>query len=534
MAAPVPAGDRGGAGVIPDPDATWTYDGSHYPEPLTPMTASVWFEAMGLGIQAACRELRAPFGGFRTATLGHWAYEAEVEPDWEPDPAAFREACLDVAARWEGGLAETVERGTAEVRAMRPERPPATEAVAMLDRLIGIVHEQWRIHFVVVLGVHVAREVLAERYAELLGGDQLEPYRLLEGLPNATLDADDELAGLAALAERLDVADLIRELPAERAVAALRRLHHGRELLGALDGHLTRYGARSRLHELAEPRYAERAEFVVESIRLLLERPAPPAAGPAERAAGRDRLEADVLARIEPGERDGFATLLERVKAAAPLEEGHTLHIDQRGLQAVREALLGFGTRLVAEGRLDAAADVFLLDRHELRKALARDHGRGLQALVRRRRRELDEAATRTPDLVIGAPPAANAEPDPIFEKFYGTPGEQRGDGSHLIGFGASPGRAEGTARVVRSAADLGRVSAGDVLVCTTTTPSWTPVFGSLAGVVTDTGGILCHAAVVAREYGLPAVVGAHLATSRIAEGSRVTLDGTTGDVWIG
>lgn len=517
--------------MIPDPDATWTYDGSHYPEPLTPMTASVWFEAMGLGIQAACRELRAPFGGFRTATLAHWAYESEVEPDWDPDPAAFREACLDVATRWDGGFADAVERGTAEVRAMRPARPPAEGAVAMLDRLMEIAHEQWRIHFVVVLGVHVAREVLAERYAELLGGDQLDPYRLLEGLPNATLDADDELAELAALAERLDVADVIRELPAERAVEELHRLHHGRELLAALDGHLLRFGARSRLHELAEPRYAERPEFVVESIRLLLERPA---GARADRTAERDRFEAEVLARVDPAEREAFAALLERVKAAAPLEEGHTLHIDQRGLQAVREALLGFGSRLVAEGRLDAAADVFLLDRHELRTALARDHGRGLQPLVRRRRRELDDAARQTPALVVGAPPPEDAEADPIFEKFYGTPGEQRGDGAHLIGYGASPGQAAGTARVVRSAADLGRVSAGDVLVCTTTTPSWTPVFGSLAGVVTDTGGILCHAAVVAREYGLPAVVGAHLATSRIAEGSRVTLDGTTGDVWIG
>jgi rifampicin phosphotransferase len=520
--------------VIPDPDATWTYDGSHYPEPLTPMTASVWFEAMGLGIQAACRELRAPFGGFRTATLDHWAYESEVEPDWDPDPAAFREACLGVAARWDGGLAEAVERGSAEVLAMRPARPSAEGAVAMLDRLMEIVHEQWRIHFVVVLGVHVAREVLAERYAELLGGDQLEPYRLLEGLPNATLDADDELAGLAALAERLDVADLIRELPAELAAAELRRLHHGRELLAALDGHLTRFGARSRLHELAEPRYAERPEFVIESIRLLLERTGPQPPGRAERAAERDRLEAEVLAHIDPGEREGFAELLEQVKAAAPLEEGHTLHIDQRGLQAVREALLGFGARLVAEGRLDGAGDVFVLDRHELRRALGRDHGRGLQALVRRRRKELEAAATQMPELVVGAPPPEDPPADPIFEKFYGTPGEQRGDGAHLIGYGASPGRASGTARVVRSAADLGRVSAGDVLVCTTTTPSWTPVFGSLAGVVTDTGGILCHAAVVAREYGLPAVVGAHLATTRIAEGSRVTLDGATGDVWIG
>ena len=520
--------------MIPDPDATWTFDGSHYPEPLTPMTASVWFEAMGLGIQAACRELRAPFGGFRTVTVDHWAYESEVEPDWTPDPAAFREACLDVAPRWEDGLAAEVDRGTGELRAMRPERPAAPEAVALLDRMMAIVHDQWRIHFVVVLGVHVAREVLATRYAELLGGDDLEPYRLLEGLPNVTLDADDDLAELAGLAERLDVADLILELPAEHALTELRRRHHGRELLTALDVHLAAFGARSRLHELAEPRYAERPEFVIESIRLLLEPPRTAAAERERRAAERDRIEADVLARVDAVDRADFAALLARVKAAAPLEEGHTLHIDQRGLQAVREVLLGFGARLVAEGRLDGAADVFLLDRHELRRAVSRDHGRGLQALVRRRRRELDAAAGRTPALVIGRPPEPEAAADPMFVKFYGTPGVQRGDGTHLIGYGASPGRAVGTARVVRSADDLGRVSAGDVLVCTTTTPSWTPVFASVAGIVTDTGGILCHAAVVAREYSLPAVVGAHMATSRIQEGSRVTLDGATGDVWIG
>jgi phosphohistidine swiveling domain-containing protein len=520
--------------VIPDPEATWTYDRSHYPEPLTPMTASLWFEAMGLGIQAACRELRAPFGGFTTATVDGWAYESELEPEWTPDPEGFRAACLGIAGRWRDELLPEVERGTAEVRAMRPTRSPAPEAVALLDRLVAIVHRQWHIHFLAVLGVHVAREVLAERYAELLGGDALEPYRLLEGLPNATLDADAELAELAGLARRLDVGDAILELPAAVALAELERTFDGREWLRALDGHLARFGARSRFHELAEPRYAERPEFVVEAVRLLLERP-PAADERARRAAERDRLEAEVLRRVPAPARTGFAELLGQVKAAAPLEEGHTLHIDQRGLQAVREALVGFGARLVAQGRLDAAEDVFLLDRKELRGAVARDHGRGLQGRVRRRRRELDAAAGRPPALVLGRPPDPDAAPDPMFVKFYGIPGDERGDGAHhLVGYGASPGRASGTARVVRGAADLDRLGPGDVLVCTTTTPSWTPVFGGLAGIVTDTGGILCHAAVIAREYGLPAVVGAGSATARIADGSRVTLDGATGDVWIG
>jgi pyruvate,water dikinase len=79
----------------------------------------------------------------------------------------------------------------------------------------------------------------------------------------------------------------------------------------------------------------------------------------------------------------------------------------------------------------------------------------------------------------------------------------------------------------------LDRAAAGDVLVCATTTPAWTPLFPSLAALVTDTGGILCHAAVVAREYGLPAVVGAEAATTLIVDGSVVRVDGSAGTVHI-
>ncbi|MFL5839108.1 MAG: PEP-utilizing enzyme [Thermoleophilaceae bacterium] len=86
-------------------------------------------------------------------------------------------------------------------------------------------------------------------------------------------------------------------------------------------------------------------------------------------------------------------------------------------------------------------------------------------------------------------------------------------------------------ARVVSGPADFERVSGGEILVCATTTPAWTPLFPSLAALVTDTGGILCHAAVVAREYGLPAVVGAEVATRVIPDGALVSVNGATGEV---
>ncbi|MFI6678952.1 PEP/pyruvate-binding domain-containing protein [Kribbella sp. NPDC050470] len=100
-----------------------------------------------------------------------------------------------------------------------------------------------------------------------------------------------------------------------------------------------------------------------------------------------------------------------------------------------------------------------------------------------------------------------------------------------LRGTGGSAGVASGTARVVRGPADFGRVVPGDILVCRFTDPAWTPLFGVVAGVVTETGGLLSHAAIVAREHRIPAVLGVPHATTTLHDGQPLTLNGTTGTV---
>jgi phosphohistidine swiveling domain-containing protein len=512
---------------------TWTHDPSHYPEPMTPLSADVWFGAMGRGIQAAAAELRAPFGGFETKTAdGGWAYEHELEPGWEPDPARLEQAALEVGERWERELRPACWAITEQLRAMRAERPAPGEALALIDRLVELVDEQWRLHFLVVVPVHAARELLHDAWVERFGkADELEPYRLMEGLPNESLDADEELWHVAALARALDVADVILELPAGAALERLAATHHGREVRQRLDRYLLRFGGRSRLHELSEPRDAERPELVVESLRLLLERPRDLPAERAERARARDRLEQEVLARLSDPDRAAFADVVARVCAAVPLEETHAYHIDYPGLQATREALLGFGRRLVAEGRLDSSADVFLLSLEELRGAVADAWGEPLQPLVRERAEQLREAREQRPRAWLGTPPDPHAAVPPMLAKFYGVPGSAEWDGDVLQGTSASPGRAVGIARVIAGPADFSRLEAGDVLVCATTTPAWTPLFASAGALVTDTGGILSHAAIVAREYGLPAVVGCDVATSTIHDGARIEVDGDAGQV---
>ena len=483
---------------------TWLPDPSHYPEQMTPLSATVWFEAMGKGLHDATRELRAPFGGFRTRTELGWAYEAELEPDWEHDREVFRAAALALPDRWRDEILPRVRAITAELESMRPEQPPSGEAGALLDRLWELVQEQWRLHFLTVIPAQAAADVFRDAYAEVYGDeDPIAAYRLLERVGNP---ADDELRELARRARELGIADVVSQHTSADVRSVLAQSASGRRWLHELDTYLLRYGGRSRWHELSLPREVEQPTMTFESIRLALANGDPPVA---ERP--------DV-----PG---ALSDIVERVREAHALKELHSYEIDYPGLLATREALLAFGRRLVAEGGIADVDDVWMLERDELRAALVGDID-SLEPLVASRRAELAHGREDGPQPFLGDPPS-EADRHAILENFYGRPG------AGLGGAGASRGEAEGIARVVVGETDFARIEPGDVLVTTTTTPAWTPLFPSLAALVTETGGILSHAAVVAREYGLPAVVGVANATRTIPDGARVRVDGNAGTVTV-
>jgi pyruvate,water dikinase len=120
---------------------------------------------------------------------------------------------------------------------------------------------------------------------------------------------------------------------------------------------------------------------------------------------------------------------------------------------------------------------------------------------------------------------------DDTIQRWLGA-GEQ-GDSNELLGVAASPGVVEGTARVILSPTELDAVQEGEVLICPITAPSWAPVFTKISAAVSDIGGIMAHAAIVSREYGLPAVVGTGFGTKSIKTGQMVRVDGSRGVVTI-
>jgi phosphohistidine swiveling domain-containing protein len=199
------------------------------------------------------------------------------------------------------------------------------------------------------------------------------------------------------------------------------------------------------------------------------------------------------------------------------------------------------GERLAHEGVLAAGDDVFMLNVDELRNLFANpdaarqvDH---VRALVQTRKDQFRQAQAMTPPPFIGAPPAGPPPTGSPFERgllrFFGGPPQQADATNELKGNAGSRGIASGIAHVARTLEEAGAVRSGEILVAVTTMPAWTPLFGVAAAVVTETGGPLSHCAIVAREYGIPAVVGAHGATQRIATGQRITVDGGRGIVTI-
>ncbi len=137
------------------------------------------------------------------------------------------------------------------------------------------------------------------------------------------------------------------------------------------------------------------------------------------------------------------------------------------------------------------------------------------------------------PPVFLGTAPTADVPRGEIVERFFGLGLEPSRDPSVVSGHGASKGVVTAPAKVVRTLTESDKLQRGDVLVCEMTMPAWTPLFSIVSAVVADSGGVLSHCAIVAREYGIPCVTGTRIGTTRIKDGQTVTVDGGKGIVRI-
>jgi pyruvate,water dikinase len=267
--------------------------------------------------------------------------------------------------------------------------------------------------------------------------------------------------------------------------------------------------------------------------------------------AERDRITSEYRALLPDQTRQAFDEQLTLARTVFPYVENHNFYIDHRYLTIFWNKVREFGALLARHEFLADQEDVFFLRHHEVRLALDELRlswsGGGVGAVrgpghwppLIERRKAIHEAMREwAPPPILGRVPETITEPITVI--LWGITSERVNEwlssddgGGTLRGFAGSPGVAEGRARVILRADQLGELEQGEILVAPSTATSWTPVFGKIAAAVLDSGGIMCHAAIVAREYGLPAVVGTLSATKQIKTGDRLHVDADTGVVTI-
>lgn len=431
-----------------------------------------------------------------------------------------------------GLVAELIERSRASLVAL--ERDIGTKSgPALFDFLLEAFQEHKRI-----LGDPLSLQaIMAGMEAAWWLNDNLLAWL---GEKNAadtlTLSAPGNITSEMGLA-LLDVADVIRLRP--EVVAYLRdveqedfldelaKLPGGAEARDAIESYLDRYGMRCVGEiDITRPRWSERPGTLVP---VLLDNVRNFAPGAAEQRfeQGRQRASAkeqDVLARLRAlpdGERKAGEAkrMIDRVRTFAGYREYPKYAIVSRYF-VYKKALLAEAERLVRAGVLSEKEDIFYLTFQELHD-VARSH-QADAGLVRRRGEAFRSYHSLIPPRVLTSDGEA-------------VTGAYRRDdvpAGALAGLPVSAGTVEGRARVVLDMAEAELV-AGDILVTAFTDPSWSPLFVSVAGLVTEVGGLMTHGAVIAREYGLPAVVGVEGATRLIRDGQRIRVHGTDGYVEI-
>ena len=349
-----------------------------------------------------------------------------------------------------------------------------------------------------------------------------------------TQSVDDNVTSEMGLA-LLDVADVIRPYPEvvnvlegapdENFLEQLPALDGGRQARQAIEAFLGRYGMRCAGEiDITRPRWSERPATLVPLILGNVKNFAP-GAGKQRFDEGRRQAaakEQEILARLRDLP-DGAAKaadvkrMIDRIRTFIGYREYPKYHMISRYF-VYKQALLREAEQLVRDGALRQREDVFFLSLQEIAELF--EAGRVDDALIRARKEAFESYRTLTPPRVMTSD----------GEIITGTYRRADVPAGALAGLAVSAGTVEGRARVVL---DMGETAfeAGDILVTSYTDPSWTPVFLAIAGLVTEVGGLMTHGAVVAREYGLPAVVGVEHATERIRDGQRIRVHGTEGYV---
>ena len=533
----------------------WTYSGSHMPAPFAPMEQDVVGHFMSAGWSYLLTRFQAGRFGVRffngyyygamddMPTLSPAQYEA-VKADVASLIAQFAGSpCADPVAfqAWseeQEQLAE-VKRQLAALAHYDLTQPLPT----LLDNLDDAFQRMARIseqHSQLMPALYTIMFEFGQFYQDLFGKEGLPHYQLLHKYEPYLIEGNRRLWELSRRIQRQPtLAALVLNTAPENLLSRLEATPEGRPILSELRAFLADHGKQGGMVlYLRFPYWADDPTPALLNLQMQIARPEHDLAAELSRkqqqqatavAAARQQLATYPQPVI-----DQFEALLDKAQKATYMLDEHTYWMELAPNYHLRQLLLAIGRAFQRAGCLEQADDIFYLHQTELRPLAAKSAPQ--TALLAARTADLARFEQMTPPPFVGTFPTTPPPPNPVMNviyALYGMPLPPAADPTILVGYGASPGIVQGAVKVLGSVREAAKLKPGDILVTSMTTPAWTPIFANVAGIITDNGGMLSHPAIVAREMGIPAVVGISQASSVLHDGQQVLLNGATGQVKI-
>lgn len=556
----------------------WFCDSQHWPSPFRPFDAvTVEYACKCLGQYNTRHLMVPPANGIDYRIHNGYCYMSPVPAAPEDIPARiehFMERAGHYFQNWDDLLENWHKKVKANIDAMEaitfeplPDMVPlewikdgtgldnTTALMDNYDKALQTLYKTWQYHF----------EFLNLGYAAYLDffGFMKEQFpaipdqaisKMVQGVDVDLFRPDDELKKLAKLAVKLDVVDALNTGDVDAALAALGKTDAGKKWIAEWEGAQDpwfNFTSGNGFYS-TDKYWIEYLDIPMGYIRdyvervqkgVNIDRPT------AEVAAERERITSEYAELMDADAQEAFNGKLGLARVVFPYVENHNFYIEHWSMSVFWRKMRELSEVLQGAGAFEKADDMFFLNRQEVRDVLfdyssswavgTKIIGKTYWApIIKERRGIMDALATETPAPAFNAPPEVITEPFTIM--LWGITSESVGrwlngsdDASLLEGMAASPGQVTGKARVIRSADELGLIEEGEILVTPVTAPSWAPVFGKIKATVTDIGGMMSHAAIVCREYGLPAVTGTGSASTTIKTGQMLEVDGAAGTVKI-
>jgi phosphohistidine swiveling domain-containing protein len=544
----------------------WIYDDLHIPNPVSPMFFDIggWW----LTCDHMFRRFGTPFASDWIAKeINGYVYTAAVPAD-----ASIRAEATEYQARyvprvprdagypgkigaylgwvlphyaesfldwWRDRLRPEIERNFEYLDNFDTDAASPLDLAVLLEDAIDIHDRHWKIHWMLNFAQFASTQALNATIEEVRGeADPALMGRLQSSLEDRNWDSIEDLWKLKEEVKAdADLAAAFEGETARDVRSALEGSERGQRFLGErVLPHQKSFGYKAIWsHEFAFKTWREDPAPILEAVRGYL---ATDYDYPANIAAVRDDLErakAEAVEGLDGEARDRLQGALDRSLSMNPLTPDHHFYVDQGTNARLRLLLIAIGEKLVGAGALDDPEDVMYLRYNELRLLMADQSAFDARGTVGERRDAREAAYELRPPSWVGT--ATQTALDFPYNALWGFPekfhaGEPATTGE-VRGLAASPGVVEGPARYVASLDEFDQVQDGEILVCRMTNPAWVVLFTKISGLVTDAGGAISHPAVVAREFGIPAVVGTTNGGERIKTGDRVRVNGTTGVVEI-